>query len=140
VVQALRYARIIVVLSAKQFTAWLLDTCLLYADLYLVPGCRHLQSAESGQLDFPQFRLSTYHMRSIHIRQLRQSVNLELASFLLLEQFTLFIFFPASFKHSLFISLSHIVRLRLRFLYVIALYRLKVDFIFVHVTTTIQSL
>ena len=125
---------------SSQFTAWLLDTCLLYADLYLVPGCRHLQSAESGQLDFPQFRLSTYHMRSIHIRQLRQSVNLELASFLLLEQFTLFIFFPASFKHSLFISLSHIVRLRLRFLYVIALYRLKVDFIFVHVTTTIQSL
>ena len=80
-----------------------------------VPGCWHLRSAESGQLDFLRFRLAIYGGRSF---------NLEFATFLRSGQFTDLSVNVILNIHFL-ILLAHITRLRL--LYVSVLYKLIVD-------------
>jgi len=102
--------------SVFTLTAWLLDTCQLYAAPYRlssIPGRRHLRSAESGQLDFPRLRLTTWHIRWPSIRvYVGPSIR---NSFLPLRQFTLFVFFSVSFINIYFLILlarTHTARWR----------------------------
>ena len=89
--------------SIGVFTAWLvLDTC--YRPVSSVPGRRHLRFAESGQLDLPRFRLTTYGGRAFTYSG---PTILELVSFVPLGQFILFVFVPTSFKTFLFSSCQY---------------------------------